>query len=43
MRKIIYLSRDLEERDYKQDKVRFKLVCYEILRKIRRKLFKLTE
>ena len=35
MRKIYYLSRDLEEKDYKLDPVRFELICYELFRKIR--------
>jgi len=34
MRKVIYLSRDLEEKDYLNDPVRMDLLCYEIFRKL---------
>jgi len=35
MKKVIYLSRDLEIKDYGKSKIRMKILCYEIFKKIR--------
>lgn len=41
MNKIIYLSRDLEEKDNKTDPIRCELVCHEILNQMKEGRFQL--